>query len=94
MISYVGDRTGIMPRNWWLTLVIRVPDGVVRVVTRYWVIRLDAMAAAGLLSALHRAYADQDRGLSPEIMLSGASAVGVARWADDVAACALDAARG
>jgi hypothetical protein len=47
VISYVGDRTGIMPRNWWLTLAIRVPDGGVRVVTRYWVIRLDAMAAAG-----------------------------------------------
>jgi hypothetical protein len=47
VISYVGDRTGIMPRNWWLTLVIRVPDGVVRVVTRYWVIRMDAMARPG-----------------------------------------------
>ena len=34
-----------MPRNWWLTLVISVPDGVVRVVTRYWVIRLDARPA-------------------------------------------------
>ena len=47
VISYIGDRTGIMPRNWWLTLAIRVPDGEVRVVTRYWVIRLDAPAAAG-----------------------------------------------
>jgi hypothetical protein len=47
VISYIGDRTGIMPRNWWLTLAIRVPDGGVRVVTRYWVIRLDSMAAAG-----------------------------------------------
>ena len=47
VISYVGDRTGIMPRNWWLTLVIRVLDGGVRVVTRYWVIRMDAMARPG-----------------------------------------------
>jgi hypothetical protein len=52
VISYVGGRTGIMPRNWWLTLVIRVPDGGIRVVTRYWVIRMDAMAAAGLRRAV------------------------------------------
>ena len=59
VISYVGDRTGIMPRNWWLTLVIRVPDGEVRVVTRYWVIRLDAMAAAGLRRAVGTSEARQ-----------------------------------
>ena len=47
VISYVGDRTGTMPRNWWLTLVIRVPDGGVRVVTRSRVIRMDAMARPG-----------------------------------------------
>jgi hypothetical protein len=49
--SYVCDRTGNMPRSWWLTLAVRVPGSEVRVVTRYRVIGLDAVAAAGL----HRA---------------------------------------
>ncbi len=117
VISYVGDRTGIMPRNWWLTLAIRVPDGGVRVVTRYWVIRSDAMAAAGsrravgtsearqpapaarlpsggLLSALHRAYAGQDRAC-----LRRSCCAGHLQWAslDELMtwrACALDAAGG
>ena len=116
VISYVGDRTGIMPRNWWLTLVIRVPDGVVRVVTRYWVIRLDAMAAAGLRRAVGTSEARQPApaaelpsgaavrppprlcgpgsSLSPEIMLRGAPAVGVARWADDVACVCVRCCQG
>jgi hypothetical protein len=51
VISYVCDRTGNMPRSWWLTLAVRVPDSEVRVVTRYRVIGLAAVAAAGL----HRA---------------------------------------
>ena len=59
VISYVCDRTGNMPRSWWLTLAVRVPHSEVRVVTRYRVIGLDAVAAAGLHRAVETSEAWQ-----------------------------------
>jgi hypothetical protein len=51
VISNVCDRTRSMPRSQWLTLPVSVPDGGIRVVTRYRVMRVDAMTAVDPLHA-------------------------------------------